>query len=156
MAWHLQSMNTKWTSFLHLGVHDAVADLGGAQPARAPPPFETFFYKCPPFLYMCPPPPFWNLKKKKKRCHDSAWLYPGCYLTPGPITKNPPPLTSPQMVTLRYEKKVSEFHPPPPLISFVGTCASYLEAGGGPEIENSMLCPPLSQIPGYHAPAWCV
>ena len=104
-----------------------MADLGGAQPARAP-PFEIFFYKCPPFLYMCPP--FWNLKKKKKKkkkVSDSARLYPGCYLPPPPPDVDGAP-----------EKKVWES---PPLISFFGTCASF-EAGGGPK-KTSMLCPPF-------------
>ena len=50
-------VNALWSIQLYivLSIY-LVADLGGgAQPARAP-PFETFFYKCPPFLYMCPPP----------------------------------------------------------------------------------------------------
>ena len=80
---------------------------------------------------MCPP--FWNLKKKKKKkVSDSARLYPGCYLPP--------------WHRWRSKKKSVGVPPPPPLISFFGTCASF-EAGGGPK-KNSMLCPPLSQIPG--------
>ena len=56
---------------------NTVADLGGAQPARAPPPFEICFYKFPP--------PLLKPKKKKKRC-----LIPPGYT---PVATYPPPPT---------------------------------------------------------------
>ena len=105
----------------------SVADLGGggAQPARAP-PFETFFYKCPPPLFVhVPPPPFWNLKKKKeKKVSDSARLYPGCYL--------PPPWRR-----WRSGKKVSES--PPPAYQLFWDLRGWRRSE-----KNSMLCPPFS------------
>ena len=59
------------------------SDLGGAQPARAPPLLKHFSINgLPPLLRKKK-----EKEKKRKKVSDSARLYPGCYLTPPP----PPP-----------------------------------------------------------------
>ena len=68
--------------FIYYSCHGTSGGFRGGGHSRLvpPPPFETFFYKCPPFLYMCPPP-FETLKKKKKqKVSDSARLYPAPFL----------------------------------------------------------------------------
>ena len=109
----------------------------GGHSRPVPPPFETFFYKCPPFLYMCPP--FWNLQKKKVA--DSARLYPGCYLPP------PPPRRR-----WRSEKKSVGVPPPPPPPAYQLFWDLREFRGWRRSEKKQYVMPPLSQIPGS-APA---
>ena len=106
-----------------------MADLGGAHPARAPPPpFETFFYICPPF---------WNLTKKKM-CRNTEM----CWIPPPP----PPRLGLARLSTLVALRK-KKCRSPPPLISFFGTCATFDFWGWRrSEKKQSVLCPPFCKI----------
>ena len=120
--------------------HNAVADLGGAHPARAP--FETFFYNCPPPpSCLCAPPPFETINKKKQKCVGTQ----KCVGSP------PPPPVWDLRDSRRWwrsgKKKCWSLPDTHQLISFFGTCATF-EAGGGPE----QCCAPLFYNPGS-APA---
>ena len=149
----------------------AVADLGGgAQPARAP-PFETFFYKCPPpFLYMWPPLLKPKKKKKKKKKKKVVWFRPAIprlLLTPPDVDGAPekkkkklsdsarlyPGCYLPPWRRWRSGKKSVGVPPPPPRLSaFLGLArVSRLAA-----VRKNRCYAPLSQIPGSAGVYVCV
>ena len=113
--------------------HKMVSDSGGFRggtPGPCP-PFETFFYNCPPPLFVhVPPPPFENLKKKKM-CQNTEMF-------------RIPPVWDLRDYRLwwRSEKKSVGVPPPPPLRSSAFLGLARLSRLAAVRKKNQCCAPP--------------